>query len=179
MTFVQITPMGVSFMSPVVPIGEAPQPALFSQDFVKLTLICSSLHLAIQCILVSPFTHTNFTSQKKKKRWIRSQQQTQNNYSLTMQQVLGHSVQGQKAPCIIQLPLRHQAIHNIVIPRDLIQISQRFYKNTESWVLPKAPGGNLEFVSRTRWFSHQVSLLNTGTMGTPHIQEYSSNTVQN
>lgn len=35
MTFVQITPMGVSFMSPAVPTGGTPQPVLFSQDFVS------------------------------------------------------------------------------------------------------------------------------------------------
>lgn len=82
-TFVQITPMSVSFMPP-----GSPNPS-DSETFTVFPRLCQ-----INLALLSNLTFPSLTSSTSRKRQRHGQQQTQN----TMQKVLEHSVQGQKSP---------------------------------------------------------------------------------
>lgn len=168
MTFVQITPRGVSFMSPCsLNLSDSTAwpafPRLCQADWIWV-----SLHLAIQCMPPSPFTHTPTSHLGKDRGMANNKPQ----HSLTMQKVLEHLVQGQKSPLHNSIALKTpHATQYSDSKTGLIKISPGLYKkkNTES----QSPWGNLEFVLRTRWFSHQVSLLNMDIIGTTHIKDYS------
>lgn len=98
-------------------------------------------------------------------------------HSLTMQKVLEHLVQGQKSPLHNSIALKTpHATQYSDSKTGLIKISQGLYKKKKKYRIPgpaQSPWGNLEFVLRTRWFSHQVSLLNMDITGTTHIKDYS------
>lgn len=93
-TFVQIIPMGVSFMPPRSLNPRDSATCLFSQDSVKLTWSFLSLYLAISCTPGSPFPHTPIPRLRRDRSMVNNKPKTQ----LTMQKVLERSVQGQKGP---------------------------------------------------------------------------------
>lgn len=95
-----------------VPIPVTLQPALFSQDSVKLTWIYLSLYTVISRTPVSPFPHTPTPHLGRDRGMVNNKPKTQPNNA---ESAGTFSAGTKKAHCIIQLPLRHQVLHNTVI----------------------------------------------------------------